>query len=375
MTSSAIRFLLVFGWLAAPMPFHGAALAQDESTPDDEASSIEAEVVVVSPLDEDGRLVRFERDVAPILRQHCLECHGPEDAKNDFRVDDVDSLMQYVESEDLESSTMYIDYLVTDDEDMLMPPTTHGGPLSAAELALIRVWIEEGAVWPDDFELVAESAEADAGPPVEPPAVPKTLGERVWAFQGFLHPATVHFPIAFFLLGALFVVLGWKWPSVGTQVPLACLLLGALSAIASTLMGWSFAPEQGYGSGWDPLNWGREVDVHRWSGVIVTALSAVVALVALVALWKDSDKLTSCWKVGLLVLAGMVGAVGHQGGEMSYGADFYPKAFRILLGTREEDDAAGGAPSLPESDVPDSSDDSSQADESEEAVDEAGPTD
>jgi uncharacterized membrane protein len=363
MTSFAIRFLLVFGWLVAPMPFHGAVLAQDESSPDDETSSNETKVVVVAPLDEDGRLVRFDRDVAPILRQYCLECHGPEEAKNDFRVDDVDSLMQYVESEDLESSTMYIDYLVTDDEDMLMPPTTHGGPLSAAELALIRVWIEEGADWPEDFELVAESAAADAGPPIEPPEVPKTLGERVWAFQGFLHPATVHFPIAFFLLGALFVVLGWKWPSVGTQVPLACLLLGALSAIGSTLMGWSFAPEQGYGSGWDPLNWGREVDVHRWSGAIVTVLSVFVALVALVALWKDSDKLTSYWKVGLLVLAGMVGAVGHQGGEMSYGADFYPKAFRILLGTTEEEegDAAGGTPSLSESsDAEGSPDESSE---------------
>jgi hypothetical protein len=32
----------------------------------------------------------------------------------------------------------------------------------------------------------------------------------------------------------------------------------------------------------------------------------------------------------------MVGAVGHQGGELSYGHDFYPKAFRILFGTSED---------------------------------------
>ena len=72
----------------------------------------------------------------------------------------------------------------------------------------------------------------------------------------------------------------------------------------------------------------------------------------------------------------MVGAVGHQGGEMSYGADFYPKAFRILLGTSEEVDAADGTPPLPESsDVADSPDDSSEADESEQPVGEAGPSD
>ena len=304
--------------------------AQDDQQPPP------AETVDTNPLDEDGRLVRFERDIAPILQSKCLECHGPDDAKNDFRVDDVDSLMQYVEAEDLESSTMYIDYLVTDDEDLLMPPPSHGGPLSAAELSLIRVWIEEGAVWPDGYEMVATEEGQQPPAAAQPPKAPQTLGERVWAFQGFLHPATIHFPIALFLLGGLFVVLGWKWPSIGTQIPMACLLLGAITAVASTLMGWSFAPERGYGAGWDPLDWDREIDVHRWSGVIVTALSLLLAIVALLASWKDSEKLTRLWKVGLLVIAGMIGAVGHQGGELSYGADFYPKAFRILLGTGEE---------------------------------------
>lgn len=294
--------------------------------------------VSLAVLDEEGRLVRFERDIAPILRDRCLECHGPEDAKNDFRVDDVDTLFSYVEPEDLESSTMYIDYLVSEDDDYLMPPRTHNGPLSASELALIRVWIEEGAHWPDGFELVAADAEnAGATEPEAPPQKPQTWGERFWAFQGFFHPATIHFPIALFLLGGLFVVLGCKWPAVGTQIPLACLLLGSLTAVASSLMGWSFAPEQGYGTSWDILDWDREIDVHRWSGVIVTGLSVLLALIALLSLWKDSEKLKTYWKVGLLVLAGMVGLVGHQGGELSYGKDFYPKAFRILL---DQDDQA-----------------------------------
>ncbi len=291
----------------------------------------------ISPLDDEGRLVQFERDIAPILRTHCLECHGPEDAKNDFRVDDPDMMMDYVEPEDVESSSMYVDYLTIDDEDMLMPPATHGGPLSSSELALIRVWIEEGAEWPEGYTLSATTTE-DAIAPVAVAEPPQSLPERVWVAQGFLHPATVHFPIALLLLGAGFVVLGWKWQSVGTQIPLACLLLGAASAIASTAMGWAFAPEQGYGSGWDLLQWDREIDVHRWSGVIVSAAATLFALIALVALWKDSPALTTTWKVGLLICAGMVGAVGHQGGEMSYGKDFYPKAWRILVGESQQEE-------------------------------------
>ena len=315
----------------------GKVWAQDSQ----QNSEVVAVEETVPPLDESGRLVRFERDIAPILRRACLECHGPEDAKNDFRVDDPEVFMDYVEAEDVESSSLFVDYLTIDDEDMLMPPESHGGPLKPGELALIRVWIEEGANWPEDYQFT-EAAAAEVQPNVIAP--PQTLSQRVWVAQGFLHPATVHFPIALFLLGGGFVVLGWKWPSVGTQIPLACLLLGALSAIASTAMGWSFAPEQGFGSGWNILDWGREIDVHRWSGLIVTIVSSIVALIALVALWKDSQSLTTTWKIGLLVCAGMVAAVGHQGGELSYGADFYPKAWRILVG--EADQATSESPPI-----------------------------
>jgi len=285
----------------------------------------------VSPLTDDGKLVQFERDIAPLLKEYCLECHGPEDAKNDFRVDDAEIFLDYLEPEDAANSTLYVDYLTIDDIDMLMPPVTHGGPLSVDQLALFRVWIDEGADWPEDFEFVEEEEGSEAeATPVPPVVGPKSLSERIWAAQGYLHPAPVHFPIALFLLGGGFVVLGWKWPSVGTQIPLTCLLLGSVTAIASSAMGWAFAPEQGYGFGWDLFDWDREVDVHRWSGVIVTAFSTVLALIALISLWKGSEKLTRVWKIGLLLCAGMVGAVGHQGGELSYGADFYPRAWRIL---------------------------------------------
>ena len=285
----------------------------------------------VPTLDSDGHLVQFERDIAPIFQKHCLECHGPDDAKNDFRVDDREIVLDYIEPGDAADSMLYIDYMATDDEDFLMPPKSHGGPCSVNDLALIQVWINEGANWPEDATLSGASKPVQTAPPEE-----LSLPERVWFAQGFLHPATVHFPIALFTLGAGFVVLGWKWPALGKQIPLACLLLGTLSSIAASLMGWALAPEQGYGSNWNIMEWGREVDAHRWSAVIVTIFSSVCAIVALAAVRSDSPKLTKLWKTGLLLCAGMVGAVGHQGGEMSYGKDFYPRALRILTGAQAE---------------------------------------
>ena len=287
----------------------------------------------VSPLDEDGRVVNFERDIAPIFVKHCLECHGPEDAKADFRVDEVDTVMQYVEPEDLESSYMF-DLMVSEDKDELMPPPTHGGPLSASELTLVRVWIEEGANWPEGFSMVAEGATEK----IEPPAKEDlSLFGKLYAFQGFFHPATVHFPVALFSIGALFVVLSWKWPKLGEQIPLACLLLGAPSAVVATIMGMAFAPQQGYGD-WTVVDFDSEVFWHRWSGVIVAVVALVIAAIALIAVLKQRESLDKVWKIGLLVLAGMVGLVGHQGGELAY-PRLYEKAFGILLGEAAEAEA------------------------------------
>lgn len=280
------------------------------------------------PVDSDGHIVQFARDIVPIFKSRCLECHGPDDQKGDFRIDDVDTVMSYVEPGDLESSLMYTDYLLSDEEDMVMPPPTHNGPLSAADLALIRVWILEGAVWPDGVKLSDEVA--------KPEPKPTSLIGRLWAFQGYFHPATVHFPVALLTFGAIFVVLGWKWPALGTQIPLACLIFGAISSIGATMMGWSFADRCGYPS-WTNFDMDNEFFWHRWGGVIVTVTAAVMAVVALVSIKRKSESLTRVWKVGLLVLAAMVGMVGHQGGELTYGSDFYPEAFRTLLGEEKAD--------------------------------------
>ncbi len=280
-------------------------------------------------LDGDGRLVQFERDIAPILRDRCLECHGAEDAKNDFRVDDLELLMDFVEPEDLESSSLYVDYLTTDDDDMMMPPASHQGPLSAGELALVRTWIQEGAVWPEGFLLTKDVASVLPKETMTTPPPATGLMARVWAFQGYFHPAAVHFPIALLSLGGLFVVLGWKWPQIGTQVPLVCLWIGAVAAIGTTAMGWSFATEQGYPS-WRRVDIDSEVFWHRWSGLIVTSIAVVAAIVAAIAVYRNNPRLNKVWKVGLLAAAALVGLVGHQGGEMTYGETFYQRAFDRL---------------------------------------------
>jgi len=336
MATPLLRLVFAVSLLASPA---SSSYAQDAS----------------APLDEEGRLVQFTRDIAPIFASRCLECHNEKTAKNDFRIDTPDSIIDYIESGDGAGSTLMVEYLVSEDPDMLMPPASHGGPLSASEIALIRVWIDEGANWPADAIVLAAQGANQGAPTVN--AVPtkeeaKTLAARLWAFQGYFHPATVHFPIALLLVGGMFVVIGWRHPVLGDHVALSCLFIGTLSSIVASSMGWAFAVQRGYGS-WSRVDLDSEIFWHRWSAIFVTVLAVITSIIAIAALKKSHAGLRKSWKMGLLVLAALIGAVGHQGGEMTYGASHYQQAFELIFGkvidVVVEEPAAAVAPAATES--------------------------
>lgn len=211
-----------------------------------------------------------------------------------------------------------------------MPPSTHHGPLPASELALIRLWIEEGALWPDDATVAAASETVDVVPTTATISQNDSLPARIWDFQGYFHPATVHFPVALLTVGGLFVVIGLVFPKVGTQIPFACLILGSGAAVVACLMGWSLADVKGYQS--YKAGWGAEINAHRWSAIILALAGVALSLIAIKGVRSESRALGFIWKTGLLALAAIVGLVGHQGGELTYGKNFYPKAFERLLG-------------------------------------------
>jgi len=289
-----------------------------------------------SPPDDQRRIVQFARDIAPIFAARCLECHNEKNAKNDFRIDTAESIVDYIEAGDSGASSLITEYMLSEDPDMLMPPASHKGPLSPAELALIRVWIDEGADWPEGLVIGVVVTEATPGAGDEVSAVesasePASLPQRLWAFQGYFHPATVHFPIALLTVGGLFVLIGIKFPVLGDHVALSCLFIGTASSIVASAMGWAFAVQRGYGS-WTRVDFDAEIFLHRWSAITLTVLAIVVSIIAWSAITRGSERLRKVWKIGLLGLAAMVGAVGHQGGEMTYGPLHYKQAFELIFG-------------------------------------------
>jgi len=97
--------------------------------------------------------IDFAKEVRPIFEARCFECHGPEKQKSSFRLDLRETAMKggseglaIVPGKSGESAL--IDHITAPaDDEMRMPPK--GEPLSAAEVTLLKQWIDAGALWPD----------------------------------------------------------------------------------------------------------------------------------------------------------------------------------------------------------------------------------
>ena len=109
--------------------------------------------------------VDFARDVQPILREHCFECHGPKQQRNGFRLDRRREALRggssvMIGPGNSAGSRLYL-RLVGDRYGTRMPPDD---PLSGEQIATVKKWIDQGAEWPD--ELAGE----EAPPPPDPGA-------------------------------------------------------------------------------------------------------------------------------------------------------------------------------------------------------------
>jgi len=125
-----------------------------------------------------SRPVDFTKEVRPIFEAACYQCHGPEKQKSDFRLD-VKSLalkggehgQAIIPGRSAESPLIHFVAGVV--ADMKMP--VKGEPLSREQIGLLRAWIDQGALWPEDAggSQVAPATNWWSLQPVVRPALPK----------------------------------------------------------------------------------------------------------------------------------------------------------------------------------------------------------
>jgi cytochrome c553 len=99
--------------------------------------------------------IDFSRDIQPLLAKRCFACHGPDTQEAGLRLDvagaatrELDSGLQAIAPGDPAASEILARIRSTD-PDLQMPP--EGQRLSAAEVAVIREWIEAGATWEEHW--------------------------------------------------------------------------------------------------------------------------------------------------------------------------------------------------------------------------------
>jgi hypothetical protein len=106
--------------------------------------------------------VDFNRDIRPILSNHCYACHGPDSSKRKagLRLDRKAEAQRKLRNGGfavvpghLRKSVLW-QRVSSDDETEVMPPPSLGKPLSRRKIALIKRWIEEGGTWQEHWAYI-----------------------------------------------------------------------------------------------------------------------------------------------------------------------------------------------------------------------------
>ena len=178
-------------------------------------------VLIGAPVDLPADVVLYERDIAPILEEHCLHCHGEDEQESGLRLDRRAGMLRGGDSglaalvPGNPKNSYLIEVINHDDEEMAMPPDEDKIP--EEHIKLLTSWIEAGAVWPGQMEAVArEKSNHWSFQPVQRPTVPdggkrarnpidaflrKRLAENNLSFSEMADPRTLLRRVSIILTG------------------------------------------------------------------------------------------------------------------------------------------------------------------------------
>lgn len=119
--------------------------------------------------------VHFEKEIYPLLKTRCFNCHAGANPDSGYRLDVYDELLGFSTGETLivpgnSEQSKLVELVSTQVAEERMPPVDEGPALTKQEVAKLRAWIDQGAKW--DYKLLP---------------TPKTESDH-WAFQSIKRP-------------------------------------------------------------------------------------------------------------------------------------------------------------------------------------------
>ncbi|HUG66972.1 MAG TPA: PSD1 and planctomycete cytochrome C domain-containing protein [Pirellulaceae bacterium] len=140
-------------------------------------------VVACPQLLADDRVVDFKRDIYPLLKSRCFDCHAGTNPESGHRLDAHRELLGYSTGEVLAEpgrsrDSRLIKAVTADAEEDRMPPDGDK-PLADEQVAMLRAWIDQGMKW-DDKLLPPPRLESDhwAFQTIARPAIPQVDSEE-----------------------------------------------------------------------------------------------------------------------------------------------------------------------------------------------------
>ena len=109
--------------------------------------------------DAASRRIDFAHDVSPILKTHCVECHGGTQSKGGFSLNTRELLLD-AEAVVLNrpNQSRLIELVTSDDPNEQMPPKGRQR-LQEAEIKILKTWIKQGVNWENGFTFAPNSYE------------------------------------------------------------------------------------------------------------------------------------------------------------------------------------------------------------------------
>ena len=132
-----------------------------------------------SPIDP-AEVEFFEREIRPILVDHCQSCHGAKKQEMSLRLDSAQGLLLGGDNGPVivvgEPDESLLIEAIRYSGDTKMPPS---GKLPAGAIASLERWVKQGAVWPKEAAPPATAASA----------ITAEAAKNHWAFQPIRSPA------------------------------------------------------------------------------------------------------------------------------------------------------------------------------------------
>ncbi len=120
--------------------------------------------------------VDFVHEVVPVLKKHCVECHGGDKAKGGFSINTREFFLEdKMGTPGNAAASTFLQLIQSDDTDEQMPPEKKPR-VPAESIAILKAWVNEGMKWEPGFSFDISNYE----PPLKPrrPELPEATGNR-----------------------------------------------------------------------------------------------------------------------------------------------------------------------------------------------------